>query len=139
MSLVCFFRGWPGAGPCDGWLIRAHLVPRQLLKRELPRGVAYCDEQERWVDERDAWAFDDDRGPRVRSLSELHDDPRGWVPCCGGPTGIGGHHGALDYSRKLRIPRDVLPVAVEEFAVELGLGWWLDREYGPKTNDERKQ
>jgi hypothetical protein len=36
----------------------------------------------------------------------------------------------LDTSRKLRIARAELPPAVEEFAAELGLVWWLDREYG---------
>jgi hypothetical protein len=86
-----------GSGPCDGRLVRAHLIPKQLLKRE--------------------------------HLSQW--DPRVWVPCCGGPTGIGGHHGMLDHSRTLKIPRGALPIAVEEFARETGLTWWLDREYGP--------
>jgi hypothetical protein len=32
---VCFFAtGWPDAGPCDGRLIRAHLVRQQVLTRE---------------------------------------------------------------------------------------------------------
>lgn len=57
-------------------------------------------------------------------------DDRAWVWGCGGPTGIGGHHGMLDYSRTLRVPRAALPVAVEAFAAEVGLTWWLDREYG---------
>jgi hypothetical protein len=62
-------------------------------------------------------------------------DPRVWVWGCGGITGIGGHHGMLDYSRRLRVPRDRLPATVEEFAVEVGLEWWLEREYGlrPET------
>lgn len=100
----CFFEGWPGAGPCDGRLVRAHLIRRQVIRREV--GDAH------------AW------------------DPRCWVPCCGGPTGCGGHHGMLDQSRRLRVPRDRLPVGVEEFAAEFGLGWWLDREYG--TRDEER-
>jgi hypothetical protein len=36
----------------------------------------------------------------------------------------------LDYARTIRIPRDALPLAVEEFAAEHGLTWWLEREYG---------
>lgn len=60
-------------------------------------------------------------------------DERVWVWGCGGPTGIGGHHGMLDYSRKLRVPRDRLPEAVEAFAEQHGLGWWLDREYGERV------
>lgn len=57
-------------------------------------------------------------------------DARSWVWGCGGPTGVGGHHGMLDSSRTLRIPRDRLPAGLEEFAAELGLSWWLDRTYG---------
>lgn len=58
-------------------------------------------------------------------------DPRCWVPVCGGPMGNGGHHGMLDHSRTLRIPREALPSSLEEFAAEHGLLWALDREYGP--------
>ena len=76
-------------GPCDGYLVRAHLIPKQTIRRET-QGA-------------DLW------------------DDRVWVPVCGGPTGIGGHHGQLDYSRTLRIPRDALPAAVEEFAFEHNL------------------
>lgn len=43
--------------------------------------------------------------------------------------GLSGHHGMLDVARKLRIPRDRLPDAVEEFAAEHGLTWWLERGY----------
>jgi hypothetical protein len=99
--------------PCDGRLVNCHLIPRQIIER------------------------------RIRSLmrGEPHDkitnavwaaivDVRTTVQGCGGPQGNGGHHGMLDQSRTLRIPRDRLPAAVEEFAEELGLGWWLTREYG---------
>lgn len=81
--------------PCDGRLVRCHLVKQQVIQR---RG-------------HDPW------------------DSRAWVWGCGGPQGNGGHHGMLDQSRKLRIPRERLPAAVEEFASELDLVWWLDREY----------
>ncbi len=85
--------------PCEGRLIRAHLIPRQLLKRE---GFG------------------------------LHvDDPRSYVPACGGIMGNAGHHGQMDASRTLKVPREALPPVLEEFAAELGLTWWLDREYGP--------
>lgn len=82
--------------PCDGRLIRAHLIPRQVIKRA--------------------------GGDPL--------DPRSWEWACGGPTGLGGHHGMLDYSRKLRIPRTDLPPELVEFALELGLVPWLDRTYG---------
>lgn len=42
----------------------------------------------------------------------------------------------LDHARTLRIPREGLPGALEEFAAEHGLGWWLDREYGPRVADD---
>lgn len=89
----------PNPGPCNGQLVRAHLIKQQTIRREA--GKAHV------------W------------------DDRVWVPVCGGPTGCSGHHGQLDYSRTLRIPRDALPIAVEEFAAEHGLTWWLEREYGP--------
>jgi len=59
-------------------------------------------------------------------------DPRSWVWGCGGPTGVGGHHGAFDSARTLRLARSGLPAHVEEFAYELGLMWYLDRTYGEK-------
>jgi hypothetical protein len=89
-----------GCGPCDGRLVKAHLIPKQTIRREVGR-------EHMW-------------------------DDRVWVPVCGGPQGIGGHHGALDYSRRLRIPRDRIPEMVEEFAAEHGLVWWLEREYGER-------
>lgn len=99
VSRSCFFAGWPDAGPCDGRLIRAHLVPRQVLKRELNAGPSVID------------------------------DPRTWVWCCGGPMGVSGHHGKFDSSRTLRIPRHRLPAGFVSFMDELGLGWWIDRTY----------
>lgn len=101
---VCFLRRFTPL-PCDGRLVKAHLIPRQLLLREI-------------AVERSAGAVWDDRV---------------WVWACGGITGVSGHHGMLDASRTLRIPRAALPPDLEEFADEHGLGWWLDREYGGTT------
>jgi hypothetical protein len=99
--MKCWFASLPGAGPCDGRLVRCHLIPKQTIVREVrPGGV------------RASW------------------DDRVWVWGCGGPTGLSGPHGMLDSSRTLRIPRARLPPSVESFAVDHGLGWWLDREYG---------
>jgi hypothetical protein len=55
-----------------------------------------------------------------------------WVLACGGPQGNGGHHGAFDQARTIRLPRAAVPPLVEGLALELGLDWWLDREYGPR-------
>jgi hypothetical protein len=98
----CWFADLPGAGPCDGRLVRCHLVPRQVLRRELNASRAVLD------------------------------DPRLWVWGCGGPVGVGGHHGRLD-SRgcdPLRIPRHRLPLEFVAWCEELGLGWYVDREFG---------
>lgn len=57
-------------------------------------------------------------------------DERLWVPACGGPTGCGGHHGLFDVSRRLRLPREAIPRELDALAESIGLGWWLDREYG---------
>lgn len=93
---VCFLAEFSDK-PCDGRLVKAHLLPRQLLKRE--------------------------------HVEHAITDPRSWVWACGGPMGNAGHHGMLDTSRTLRVPRDRIPRVTEDLAKELGLTWWLDREY----------
>lgn len=126
-DLQCFFHGWPGAGECDGQLIRAHLIPRQVLRREARALVV-----------REARAAGKPAGLAVTLMepyvARLIEDPRSWVPCCGGPTGIGGHHGQLDHSRTLRIPFDALPYGFIEFCEELGLGWYITRTYPKEAN-----
>lgn len=87
--------------PCSGHLVRVHLIPRQLLKRELDSVTAQA----------------------------AIDDPRSWVLGCGGPMGNAGHHGQLDVGRTLRIPFHALPDGTVELADQLGLLWWLEREY----------
>lgn len=122
----CFFVDDPKAGRCSGALVRGHLIPRSLLKREYRYGALL--EDGKW---RPMKRNEDRYDLKFRSLLELIEDSRSYVPICGGPMGNGGHHGALDQSRRLRIPREYLPAAVEEFAEELGLLWWVEREYGP--------
>lgn len=84
--------------PCDGRLVRAHLIPRRLIKKQ----------------------------------GGNSQDPRSYVFACGGPMGDSGHHGLLDRARRLRLPREAIPEGTEELASELGLVWWLDREYGER-------
>lgn len=98
---VCFLARFTDTR-CNGRLVRAHLIPRQLLKRE--------------------------------GHEALIPDSRTWVWACGGLVGSTGHHGQLDYSRTLRIPRAALPAAVEAVAAEMGLTWWLEREYGQRED-----
>jgi hypothetical protein len=93
--------------PCDGRLVKAHLISKQRIKREL-RGH-------------------DDLG--YDGLDLVLWDRRVWVPACGGLSGLGGHHGALD-GRILSVPRSALPEGLEAFAAEYGLTWSLDRDFG---------
>lgn len=129
----------PDAGPCEGRLIRAHLLSKQRIRKEFPHGAVFCVEIAQdgsigapaWrpFDPRLSYlAISDDPAAR-RVLDELLWDPRVYVWCCGGPFGNSGHHGKID-QHQLQIPRDALPVGVEEYATELGLGWELDRRYG---------
>lgn len=101
MTPCWFAQNVPNAGPCDGSLIKAHLIPRQLMRRELT----------------------------PEQYKEAQWDPRGWVWGCGGVTGLGGHHGRLDVARTLRIPFDRLSPDLLAFARDYGLEWWLLREY----------
>lgn len=67
---------------------------------------------------------------RLKRMGHDPDDPRAWVLSCGGLTGLEGHHGLAD-ARKLSIPREAIPQGCEELAQELGLGWWMDKRWGP--------
>jgi hypothetical protein len=88
--------------PCHGQLRKCHLIPKQVILRELP--------------------------PEYSAAAVW--DRRVWVMGCGGVMGVGGHHGAFDTARTLAVPRDSLPGGLEAFAHEWNLEWWLDREYG---------
>jgi hypothetical protein len=94
--------------PCDGLLVRVHLIPQQQIKAKL----GSVDKFERF---------------------DIVWDPAVWVWACGGLTGIGGHHGLFDHSRRLRLSRDVIPQRTELFAEMLELVPWLDREYGERS------
>lgn len=93
--------------PCEGRLVKVHLIPQSFLRREY-------------------------RSKDVRALCM---DPRGYVWGCGGIVGNGGCHGRLDHSRTLKLPREALPLGLEEFAAELGPRAlaYLDREYGERA------
>lgn len=125
MTPACFLAAFARTA-CSGQLVRAHLIPKRLLKQ--------------------AWAethHEDLRNGQRRLTGKQADliwDERSWVWACGGPMGNAGHHGELDHARSLRISRAALPPAVEELAAELDallgremFGVWLDREYGPRA------
>lgn len=89
---------------CEGRLIRAHIIPQRVLKQHLPS----------------------------HEIPNLLWSPAVWVWACGGSMGNAGHHGALDSSRALRLPRAAIPARTEVFAARWNLTWWLDVEYGVK-------
>jgi hypothetical protein len=107
MSPSCWFEY---LGGCDGRLVKAHLIPKQRIVREIPlrrMGVA----------------------ERRRELYDTVWNERCWTWMCGGPTGIGGHHGAFD-AKQIRIQPWDLPPSLLEYAQEYGLEWCLERDYG---------
>jgi hypothetical protein len=122
----CWFREISGAGRCEGSLVRCHLISKDRLKKEFPKGVCFLDGE---------WVRVHPKLPEMalngtfRSLHALLNDPRVFVWGCGGLSGLAGHHGQAD-GYKLPISRSALPQALEEYAAELGLGWELDRAYG---------
>lgn len=92
---------------CQGQLIKAHLIPRQVLTREMP-------------------------GDQAQFAIE---DGVTWRPACGGLMGVSGHHGLFDSSRRLRLPPEAIPSSLIGFAREHGLLWWLIREYKGSWNE----
>ena len=94
---ACWLREF-SPRPCEGALVRAHLIPKQTLLRELPS---------------------------EQSAALLWDD-RVWVPACGGlDHGADAHHGDFDNYR-LAVPRSALPQDFKDLLEELGLGWYID-------------
>lgn len=128
MKPRCWLAELPGAGPCDGRPVRCHLIPRQ----EIARAVQAILHEKRRAGQIDRGTYDRIVNGEVLKACR---DSRSWVWGCGGPMGISGHHGQLDAERTLRVPRYRLPEGLEAFAVELGLGFWLDREYGERPSE----
>ncbi len=121
----CFFADH---SPCSGRLVKGHLLPRALMRRELRFGLVLEDGV--W---RKLQRTEDRYELPYRDLNALIHDPRSWVPMCGGITGAVAHHGMLDQARTLRIGWDELPAGFVEFCDEIGLLWWAQRTYGPEA------
>lgn len=120
---------------CDGPMDGHHLaVPKRMLKREFPKQAIWGRPWRQTVREQEAeplrWHPFDPRNddlnrtaPRICDLGDLLNDGRNGVPAC-------RHHHDLLENHILRLRREELPPQAEEFAQELGLGWWLDRSFG---------
>lgn len=83
----CWLAKFDPEHECSGLVVRCHLIKEQWLRDHLGMTVV-----ERW-------------------------HPDFWVPGCGGPTGIGGHHGRLDYG-DIKLKRTDLPTKIERRARE---------------------
>lgn len=105
---VCWLARFdPDGRPCDGPPDRAHLIPKSLIRRRLREGGITDLKAQGGV----VWS---------RAV---------WVCACR------YHHGQLDVSKRLRVPRGAIPQETEAYAAILGLTGWLDREYGRRDAD----
>lgn len=95
-----------GRGDCRGPLQKAHLIAKQTLRREV---IGHPKPKRGWTADEFALLWDE----------------RVWVLACE------LHHGRFD-GHRLVVPREALPEPLEAFAVEIGLGHWLDRRYGER-------
>jgi hypothetical protein len=103
--------------PCEGPLVRCHLIPRQELRRiwnTYHHGIRRSEER---------------RDLPTSTLTDLMWHPATWVWGCGGIMGNAGHHAMLDHSRTIRIPRSAIPPETVAFAQGLDLEWFLERYY----------
>jgi len=116
--------------PCDGHLVKAHLVERQLIRKEFPYGAAITPDGNLVpAPRRDLWPTEAGIYVGMVPKRDLMVDPRSYVWACGGAMGNSGHHGAFD-SYQLVVLRQHIPQETEQYCAELGLGWYLDRRYG---------
>lgn len=132
-------QGLAARGSCAGELVKAHLIPKQRIKRQFPRGA-----EATWRETSKGhaiWRPVGRGGPETPAWIDLHElvwDRRVWVPICGGAMGNAGHHGAVDSGGvgKIVIPREKLPEDLEDWAEEHGFEWSLEADYGPKTESQ---
>ena len=104
---VCWLAQFAPSTACEGTLRRAHLISKQRIKRALRNSTAGIIAAEREL-----------------TVFDVLWDSRVWVPACD------RHHGMLDVSRTLRVPREAIPAVTEQYAREFGLTGYLDLEFG---------
>lgn len=68
-----------------------------------------------------------------RTLKQQHFTDHVWDDRNG--LGLCAWHHQRHENYRQRVPRDLLPEAVYEFAAELGIMWMLDREYPKEALD----
>lgn len=124
----------PGLLRCAGAMDGHHLLPKQLLKREFPHGV-FLKTSPGFAPQADSIRLPGHvrtverivpggvAREQTMSLAGLLNDGRIGVP-------VDRRHHDMVEAKLIRIARVELPPEVEEAAAELGLGWFLDREFG---------
>jgi hypothetical protein len=118
--------------PCEGALVRCHLLDQQVLAKTYPEGAVWLPDAPGAISARALRrlhvVYDDTA--REMTLHELRLHPALWEAGCGGITGIGGHHGAFDHY-KLPVPRSAVSQRTLTFVHELGLSarWGRDRRF----------
>lgn len=132
LGMVCWFAQFTDV-PCDGALVRCHLLTQQRLRTEYPEGAVWLEGRMQalsWFSyERDGLAHLPTAGPVIArmSLRELKDDRRTWVHGCGGAMGNGGHHAEFD-GYKLKVPYSAIPPETIAFVDELRLLAMFERD-----------
>lgn len=118
--------------PCEGALVRCHLLQKQWLAQTFPEGAVWLPDARVAVSVRDlrlqGVLYDD--AVRELPLERLLKHSALWEAGCGGPMGNAGHHGAFDHY-KLPVPRSAVPMRTLTFIYQLGLSarWERDRRF----------
>lgn len=129
---ACWFAQFTDT-PCDGALVRCHVLTQQRLRQEYPEGAIWLEGREKAVSrqswERDALGSAPNAPAIVRamSLAELQRDDRLVEIGCGGAMGPDGHHGEFD-GYKLKVPFARLRPETIAFVDELRLLAHLERD-----------
>lgn len=98
----------------DLWDAHHCAVPKQVLKREFPAGVAFVGGLRESPDDESLAPFS------RRRLDDLLMDPRNGVMV------RRYHHNQLE-ARQVVVPKEVLPGEMMDFVRELGLEWYVDK------------
>lgn len=108
----CFFHDFAPKGlrDCDGKVQRHHAIRAQVIRRMLAPGRAHL-------------MLDDELRAAKAELNRALNDSRNLLDVC-------KRHHDLFHAARFAVPREGLPEGLEAFAVDFGLGWELDRQYG---------
>jgi hypothetical protein len=136
----CWFKGLPDAGPCEGRLVKCHLVKQQVLKREGGSSSAISSR----VRSFGTAEVSPSRGyglagavavAGVPVAAAPRDDPRTWVWGCG-LSRAGRSSRPVQAGRAEGIPLSLLPEGFTRLMAELGLWWYVERTFNRRSSFE---